>query len=124
MKKQKKELYNLHHATQRNCVERIFGCIKKKNSILQAAPEIELKKQVWLIYALCMLWNFMCKPELVETVFQDYSEQDHLNFQFSNNNENKLPPTTAQEEQYMKFRQDQLANKFWDEYQNYLCNQQ
>jgi hypothetical protein len=75
----KKELYKLRHATQRNCVKRIFGCIKKKNSILQAAPEIDLSKQLRIIYALCMLWNFMRKHELVKTIFQDYSEEDHLN---------------------------------------------
>jgi hypothetical protein len=113
----------LRHATQRNCVERIFGCIKKKISILQAAPEIDLKKQVWLIYALCMLWNFMRKHELVETVLQDYSEQDHLNFQSSHSNDDEPPPTTAQDDAYMKFRRDRLANKFWDQYQNYLRNQ-
>jgi hypothetical protein len=48
-----------------------------------------------------------------------------LNFQASNNNNNnKLPPTTAQEGTYMKFRQDRLANKFWDQYQSYLRHQQ
>jgi hypothetical protein len=103
----KKELYKLCHTTQRNCVERIFGCIKKKFSILQPAPEIDLSKQVRLIYALCMLWNFMRKHELVKTIFQDYAEEDHLNFQASNNNNNKKPPpTTAQEDTYMKFCRD------------------
>jgi hypothetical protein len=65
----------------------------------------------------------MRKHELVETVFQDYSEQDHLNFQSSHNNDNEPPPTTAQDNAYMKFRRDRLANKFWDQYQNYLRNQ-
>jgi hypothetical protein len=55
----KKELYNLQHATLQNIVERIFGCIKKKFPILQVAPKIELRKQVQLISALVMLWNFM-----------------------------------------------------------------
>ncbi|KNE95129.1 hypothetical protein PSTG_11606 [Puccinia striiformis f. sp. tritici PST-78] len=41
-----KELYNLRHATLRNIVQRIFGCIKRKFSILQGAPKIKLKKQV------------------------------------------------------------------------------
>jgi hypothetical protein len=74
--KNKKELYNLRHATLRNIVERIFGCIKKKFPILQVAPEVELRKQVRLIYALVMLWNFMQKHESVENMFEDYSDQD------------------------------------------------
>ncbi|KNF03415.1 hypothetical protein PSTG_03355 [Puccinia striiformis f. sp. tritici PST-78] len=69
-----KELYNLRHATLRNIVEQIFGCIKRKFSILQAAPEIELKKQVRLIYALCMLWNFIRSHESIENMFDDPAE--------------------------------------------------
>lgn len=116
----KKELDNLRHATQRNIVEWIFGWIKKKYEILQAAPEINLKKQVRLIYALCLLWNFMRQHESVETMFEDYSKADHIRLGQGDNDNISPPPTTSQEDNYMKFRRDRLADKFWSQYQAYL----
>jgi len=69
-----KELYNLRHASLRNVIERLFGCMKKKFTILKSAPEIELAKQVKLIYALCCLWNYMRKYESLESLLDDVEE--------------------------------------------------
>ncbi|KAF0702591.1 hypothetical protein AaE_015832 [Aphanomyces astaci] len=40
-----KELYNLRHAQQRNCIERIFGVLKKRFRILVTAPEYPFPSQ-------------------------------------------------------------------------------
>ncbi|ETW06518.1 hypothetical protein H310_02749 [Aphanomyces invadans] len=58
-----KELYNLRHAQQRNCVERIFGVLKKRFKILEHSSEYPFKTQVNLVYALCALHNIIMELE-------------------------------------------------------------
>jgi len=41
----KEELFNLHHASARNVIERIFGVLKRHFCILLLAPEYSLDIQ-------------------------------------------------------------------------------
>ncbi|KAH9126268.1 hypothetical protein AeMF1_003294 [Aphanomyces euteiches] len=54
----KKELFNLRHAQLRNCVERIFGVLKKRFPVLCHAVEYDYVFQVDLFIALCVVHNF------------------------------------------------------------------
>jgi hypothetical protein len=58
-----KELYNLRHAQQRNCIERIFGVLKKRFPILVSSPEYPFSCQVKLVDALCALHNIIMGSE-------------------------------------------------------------
>ncbi|KNE95099.1 hypothetical protein PSTG_11576 [Puccinia striiformis f. sp. tritici PST-78] len=111
-----KELYNLRHATLHNIVEPIFGCIKIKFSILQAPPEIELKKQVWLLYALCMLWNFIRSYESIDNMFYDPAE-DTLTYARTRMDNDHF--NVAIKDSAMKARREQIAKKMWTQYVNY-----
>jgi hypothetical protein len=111
-----KEIYNLRHATLRNIVERIFGCLKRKFPILQTAPEVELKKQVHLIYALCALWNYIRSHEQLDNLFDDPDEERRL---IESSNTDDEPFNVADEDSIMKSRRDRLAKKLWLQYVAY-----
>uniref|UniRef100_A0A453H7V7 Uncharacterized protein n=1 Tax=Aegilops tauschii subsp. strangulata TaxID=200361 RepID=A0A453H7V7_AEGTS len=53
-----KELYNLRHSRARNVVERTFGLWKKKWSILRTQSFFDIKDQIQIINACCVLHNF------------------------------------------------------------------
>jgi hypothetical protein len=55
----KEELFNLHHASARNVIERIFGVLKKCYWILLLAPEYKMNLQAHIPAALCALHNFI-----------------------------------------------------------------
>ncbi len=53
------QLFNLTHARLRNCVERIFGVLKKRFRVLQIGVELPMAHAIDLIYGLCGLHNFI-----------------------------------------------------------------
>ena len=53
-----KELYNLRHSRARNVVERTFGLWKKKWAILRVQSFFDIKDQIRIINACCVLHNF------------------------------------------------------------------
>jgi len=55
----RKELFNLRHASLRNEIERIFGVLKMRFPILKHQQKYKLSIQIKLIYALCALHNFI-----------------------------------------------------------------
>jgi hypothetical protein len=55
----KEELYNLRHASARNFVERVFGVLKKKWTILIQPPQFSMEIQAWVPPAMCALHNFI-----------------------------------------------------------------
>ena len=64
----KEELFNLRHAQARNVIERIFGVIKKRWTVLVLAPQYDLKLQAQLVSALCALHNFILDNDPQEHV--------------------------------------------------------
>ncbi|KNE98773.1 hypothetical protein PSTG_07960 [Puccinia striiformis f. sp. tritici PST-78] len=114
-----KELYNLRHATLRNIVERIFGCIKRKFSILQALPEIELKKQVRLVYALCMLWNFIRSHESMDNLFDD-PDEDARTYRRTRMDTDTV--NLDEEDSKMNARRERISRNLWKQYVEYNYN--
>ena len=55
----KEELFNLHHSSLRNVVERIFGVTKRRFQIFKSAPEYHLNTQISLVFAVTALHNFI-----------------------------------------------------------------
>ena len=54
-----KELFNLRHASARNVIERSFGVLKKRWSILRTPSFFDIKTQIRIINACFMLHNFI-----------------------------------------------------------------
>jgi Plant transposon protein len=54
-----KELFNLHHASAQNVIERAFGVLKKRFRILLIPPAYNMNVQVRVPVALCCIHNFI-----------------------------------------------------------------
>ncbi|PLW32523.1 hypothetical protein PCANC_22437 [Puccinia coronata f. sp. avenae] len=115
----RKELYNLRHSTLRNIVERLFGCFKRKFSILKSAPEIELSKQICLVYALCVLWNFLQKHETLESLLEENDNAEDTSEGPDDTNNPSAIYSASQEDARQKRRKDQLAKRLWTQYIQY-----
>ncbi|PLW24077.1 hypothetical protein PCASD_14270 [Puccinia coronata f. sp. avenae] len=115
----RKELYNLRHATLRNIVERLFECFKRKFSILKSAPEIELSKQIRLVYALCVLWNFLQKHETLESLLEENNNAEDTSEGPDDTNNPSAIYSASQEDARQKRRRDQLAKRLWTQYIQY-----
>ncbi|KAI7953565.1 hypothetical protein MJO28_006112 [Puccinia striiformis f. sp. tritici] len=115
-----KELFNLCHASLRNVVERIFGCLKAKFKILTSPSEHNIHSQVQLIYAITMLWNFLRHHNQYEIV----PEADELDLaDDSEANETINPPVSGRtwaENAVMVARRNRLAEKMWKQYQDHV----
>ncbi|KNE90866.1 hypothetical protein PSTG_15706 [Puccinia striiformis f. sp. tritici PST-78] len=116
----KQELYNLRHTLLRNIVERIFGCLKRKFPILRSAPKVELRKQVRLVYILCMLWNYMRSHETLEDMMDNDKDETAKDTNGGFNQEGNFE--VLEEDERMKRRRDQLAGRLWTQYLEY-CSQ-
>jgi hypothetical protein len=63
-----KELFNLRHSALRISVERTFGALKNRYSILHNKPFHPYKTQVKLVLACCILHNWILR----------HGEDDHV----------------------------------------------
>lgn len=54
-----KELFNHRHSSLRNVIERMFGMLKARFSILKVAPPYPYRTQVKLVIACCILHNYI-----------------------------------------------------------------
>jgi hypothetical protein len=65
------ELFNLHHSQARNCVERIFGIIKRQFGVFSHAPEYPIETQAKLVPAITALHNFFCIHDCTDEASPD-----------------------------------------------------
>jgi hypothetical protein len=108
-----KELFNLRHSSLRNVIERTFGVLQQRFTILQKAPrQYSIKTQVKLIYALTALHNFMNKhgynPETEALLTGDPDVPDEPTWD---------EPEAGDPE--MALRRDEIAEQMWRDYQDY-----
>ncbi|XP_024198698.2 protein ALP1-like [Rosa chinensis] len=70
-----KELFNLRHSSARNTIERAFGLLKKRWAILRTASFFDVKTQVRIINACCIIHNYlrdeMPNDQLLDDVDRD-----------------------------------------------------
>lgn len=66
-----KELFNLRHSSARNVIERAFGLLKKRWSILRTSSFFNIKTQIRIINACCTLHNFIRIEQLNDSILED-----------------------------------------------------
>ncbi|KAF0747954.1 hypothetical protein AaE_007533 [Aphanomyces astaci] len=112
----KEELFNLWHAQLRNVVERIFGILKKRFSVLVCPVEYNYKFQVDLVLALCLLHNFIRRhgnDSLEQEVVDEIRRQNEQPMDSSD-----MPLfNEALESSEAKTWRDEIAQDMWDQYQ-------
>jgi hypothetical protein len=121
----KEELFNLRHASLRNVVERIFGIVKRRFRILLLAPEYAMDIQARIPAALCALHNFIRFHDPGEIdEFSDGSDMatviDHPRVDVGYTGDLARGPPGRPALNRATKRRDEIAQKMWDSYQNYL----
>jgi DDE superfamily endonuclease len=117
-----RELFNLRHSMARNVIERIFGIIKRRFSLMVASPEYSEEKQAKFIPALCVLHNYISLYE------QDIEDPTNAQQPLGTGGPGQAPPTnlsrpvwvSAQEERIASARRDRIADEMWADYQLHL----
>lgn len=67
-----KEVFNYHHASLRNVIERLFGVLKMKWRILLKVPRFPVNKQSQIIVACMALHNFIRETDINDEHFITY----------------------------------------------------
>jgi hypothetical protein len=122
-----KELYNLRHASARNVVERIFGVIKHRWTILTRAPHYNMETQAQIPSALVALHNFILEhdesdldrwivDEQAADLLPGARRTQPVDFGRLSSSDRVLGAEKARAEQM----RDQLANAMWTDYQQML----
>jgi hypothetical protein len=111
-----KELFNLRHASLRNVIERIFGVLKRKYQILRTPSEYSMDTQTRIILACCTLHNWVRSKEGKEA-------DNSLNLQSIPVEDIQpavaYPQGSISSKKMDQFR-DEIAEKMWSDYQNYI----
>lgn len=114
-------MFNLRHAQARNVIERIFGVIKKRWTVLVLAPKYDMDLQARIPAALGALHNFIMDHDPEEHVDHDIFDPipgAHLNPEELVATQGELAVerrTDAESEEALYFRQE-IAQKMWDDY--------
>lgn len=89
-----KELFNMKHSQACNVIERAFGIFKGRIGILRTSPRYDIKDQVSIVMACCVLRNLISlqgdqvyDEELMESL--EHAEEDGIG------GLGDLPPTSS-----------------------------
>jgi hypothetical protein len=123
-----KELYNLRHASARNVVERIFGVIKHRWTILTRPPHYDMKVQAQIPSALVALHNFILEhdeADLDRWIIDEQAEDSSRGVRRTQEIDFGSLASTARvspaEKRHAETRRDEIAKAMWDDYLEYLA---
>jgi hypothetical protein len=121
----REELFNLRHASARNVIERIFGVVKRRWSILVNPPQFDMDTQARVLPALCAIHNIILKhdPDDMKTYEHDDEGDPQPGERSSSNSdfgELAEGPARDQEKTRASAKRDQIAQDMWDDYQTVL----
>ncbi|XP_021726812.1 uncharacterized protein LOC110693939 [Chenopodium quinoa] len=103
-----KELFNLRHSSARNTIERAFGWLKKRLSILRNSSFFPKKIQVRIINACLILHNFLREENMEETSLMQEVDHDLINMEAIDEEE-------VEEDYILSARTTNEWNKFRDD---------
>ena len=110
----REELYNLRHSSARNIIERIFGILKRRFTILDCPPEYSMTIQARIPPALAAVHNFIRihdEGEILE--FEDLEDGEPGERDYGELAEG--PPSRA-EKTHSEVKRDRIAQAMWESY--------
>ncbi|KAI3417308.1 uncharacterized protein J3R85_014582 [Psidium guajava] len=72
-----KELFNRRHSSLRNVIERSFGALKNRFSILRQMPPFTIRKQARIVIACCALHNYIRDQDKMDRNFSRYGDLEY-----------------------------------------------
>jgi len=107
----------------RNVIERIFGTLKRRFSLMVASPEYSENKQAKFIPALCVLHNF------ISVYDQDITDTPNAQPPFGTGNLHQATPielprpawVSEEEELSASARREKIAGEMWVNYQQHVA---
>ena len=70
-------MFNYTHSSLRTCIERTFWVLKARFKILKEAPKYRIEKQVIILMACAVIYNFICINNPNDWLMQQYSLDGH-----------------------------------------------
>jgi hypothetical protein len=123
-----KELYNLRHSSARNVVERVFGVIKHRWTILTRPPHYDMNVQAKIPSALVALHNFILEHDeadldrwIIDEQAQDNSPGARRNQEIDFGCLASSARVSPAEKRQAETTCDNIANAMWDDYMQYLA---
>jgi hypothetical protein len=119
------ELFNLRHSSARNIIERIFGILKNRFSILVIAPHYSMDIQARLAPALAAIHNFIGlydPDEILDLV--DEAEDIQPGVRIPQTGDLALGPARAAERALADGKRDGIAQSMWVQYQAELADRE
>ena len=110
----KKELFNLCHASAQNVIKKIFGVLKKWFHILLLPPEYTLEIQAWIPATLCAIHNFIWEHDPSEREIPGGDIPSNL--RGGRENTGGFDDTNDE----LDVRRDRIADVMWSDYQRIL----
>ena len=115
------ELFNLHHSSLRDAIERIFGVLKNRFKLLTRQLEHLFSIQVQLVNAICCLHNIIRQVGGDDILDEDWLAKERLGTNVLNNDDNvSTRATTSREVAAAKVKRDEIAIKMWRNYRRSL----
>ena len=112
------ELFNLHHSSLHNAIERIFGILKNRFKILTQQLEYPFPVQVKLVKALCCLHNIIRLiggDDAFDEEWDTRIANETLSDASNNDNVSRRAITTAQASE-AKTKRNEIAIRMWTNY--------
>ncbi|XP_012833696.1 PREDICTED: uncharacterized protein LOC105954576 [Erythranthe guttata] len=114
----KEERFNHAHAQLRNVIERAYGVLKKRFSILQKMAPFSFNVQRNIVIACFAVHNFIRKERISDTLFEEF-DQPNMPFDGTNEDEQNLvndgtttgPWWGDEDMQYMANVRDEIATR-------------
>ena len=122
------ELFNLRHASARNIIERMFGILKNRFTILKHNPDLAPDIQARLPPALVAVHNIIRdydRDDLDDLLDdEEFADQnfDELDLQPDNEGELADGPPRRAEKRDADARRDEMAEAMWIQYQAVLAS--
>ena len=119
------ELFNLRHSSARNIIERIFGILKNRFSILVIAPHYTMDVQARLAPALAAIHNFirLYDPDEIKDLI-DEAEDIQPGAQMPQMGDLAAGPARAAERALADGKRDGIAQDMWAQYQAELTERE
>jgi hypothetical protein len=113
-----KELWNLHHFSLRNIIERAFGVIKQRFQILKVGSQYTMETQIQLFPALAFLTNRLTENEMEEWNVDDDDDETRVD----QDDLAGVRVIARDDGKVAAAMRDAIAHQMWDDYVSYMAN--